>query len=264
MIRVDRRASLTAVIAVIIIGAIAAYWLVPRITASRSALWRIVHERCIPDQLEHGQPAPCAYVSLAGGVKNGYAIFKDRVGKTQFLLIPTRRLSGIEDPEILAADAPNYWQAAWTARRYVDQRAGRILPRNAFGMAINSAMDRSQDQFHIHVDCVRTDVDDRLRADLAKIGTSWTEFPFPLAGHTYSARRVDSPDLHEVDPFRLLFQSGIGSHGMSNSTLVVVGATFAGGRRGFVILADAANGVRGDLAHGEDLLDHSCLISRAQ
>jgi CDP-diacylglycerol pyrophosphatase len=195
---------LRAFIAIVVIGAPVAFWLVPTVAGGRSALWRIVHGRCVPNQQKNGSPAPCEYVDLTGGEESGYAVFKDRVGKTQFLLIPTRPLSGIDDPAILDADAQNYWQAAWTARRYVFQRAGRTLPRGALGMAINSAADRSQDQFHIHIDCVRTQVADRLGAHLGTIGSSWSRFPFDLAGHTYSAMRVDSLDLHGVNPFRLL------------------------------------------------------------
>jgi CDP-diacylglycerol pyrophosphatase len=253
---------LSAVISIAIVAALAAFWLVPMVSGSRSALWRIVHGRCVPNQQVKGRPAPCEYVNLTGGEKNGYAVFKDRVGKTQFLLIPTRRLSGIDDPAILASDAPNYWQAAWDARPYLFQRAGRTLPRNAVGMAINSTLDRSQDQFHIHIDCVRTQVSDRLGADLGEIGDSWEELPFNLAGHTYAARRVESSDLHGVDPFQLLsLQAAKDGHGMGNRTLVVLGATFPGDHRGFVLLSDAVNVFHADLAHGEDLLDHGCAIA---
>jgi CDP-diacylglycerol pyrophosphatase len=256
----SRVSRFVAVILIGIVGALAAaFWLVPKVSGGASALWRIVHGRCVPDQEKNGRPAPCAFVSLTGGERSGYAIFKDRVGKAQFLLIPTRRLSGIEDPEILAPGAPNYWQAAWNAREYVSARAGRALPRSALGMAINSALDRSQDQLHIHIDCTRTDVRARLHAHLGEFGDGWSKLPFDLSGHRYSARRLDSPDLRGADPFRLLSQAAaIDGQGMSKRTLVVVGATFARGRQGFVLLSDTADPLRGDLAHGEDLLDHRC------
>ena len=68
----------------------------------------------------------------------GYVVLKDRVGDTQFLLMPTARITGIESPAILAADAPNYWDAAWQARHFVDERAHRDLSREAISLAINS------------------------------------------------------------------------------------------------------------------------------
>ncbi len=71
----------------------------PAHAADPSALWKIVHGRCVPDEQAHNDPAPCTAVDLAGGD----AVLKDIVGATQFLLIPTQRTSGIESPAILAS-----------------------------------------------------------------------------------------------------------------------------------------------------------------
>ena len=62
------------------------------------------------------------------------------MAKTQFLLIPTRRLAGIEDPLVGTAALPNYWRVAWAARGWVFQRAQKELPRDAIGMAINELL----------------------------------------------------------------------------------------------------------------------------
>jgi len=43
--------------------------------------------------------------------------------------------------------------------------------------------------------------------------------------------------------------------------IVVVGFTRAEGSKGFVILADRINEQSGDLANGEELLDHDCHIA---
>ena len=93
-----------------------------------NALWAVVHDICVPDQQVFANPTPCAEVDLAAG----YAILKDPSASapTHFLLVPTTRVIGIEDPAILSPGAPNYWAAAWRARRYVDQRAGRTLGRD--------------------------------------------------------------------------------------------------------------------------------------
>src|SRR5258707_15471950 len=87
------------------------------IAADPDALWKIVHDRCVPNEEKTGLPAPCTAVDLAGGEGRGTAVLKDLVGVAQFLLIPTSRLGGIESPELLAPDAPNYWVPAWQARR---------------------------------------------------------------------------------------------------------------------------------------------------
>ena len=106
-------------------------------------------------------------------------MLKDLVGATQFLLIPTARIDGIESPQIVAADAPNYFADAWRARSFAEQRAGRGLPRDWMSLAINSADARSQDQLHIHIDCVRADVQETLAAHADDIGSDLGAVPGP-------------------------------------------------------------------------------------
>ena len=215
--------------------------------ADPNALWTIVHDQCVPNQQQHGAPAPCAEVDLQGG----YAVLKDLVGVTQFLLIPTARISGIEDPAILAPDAPDYFAAAWRARTFVEQRAGQPLPRDLISLAINSAAARTQNQLHIHVDCVRTDVRDALGRNISAVGSEWTTFPEPLVGQRYEAMVVAGENLDGVDPFRLLAND---VPDMGAETLVAVGTHLADGRAGFVLLANSA--ADGGGGHGEDLQDH--------
>jgi CDP-diacylglycerol pyrophosphatase len=131
------------------------------------------------------------------------------------------------------------------------------------GLAINSALSRSQDEFHIHIDCLQPDVRARLAAYRAEIGTRWRELPFDLRGKHYFARQL--ADLAVEDPLKLL-ASGVpgAARNMGQETLVVAGATFAPGRDGLVLLAARADPAGGNLAHGEDLLDHSCALAAAK
>jgi CDP-diacylglycerol pyrophosphatase len=231
-------------------------------TADPNALWTIVHDKCVPDQQLHDNPAPCGLVDLSGGKdmgqQTGYAVLKDLVGATQFLLIPTARIAGIESPELLAPGAPNYFADAWQARTFVDERAGWPLPRDWMSLAINSAQSRTQNQLHIHIDCVRSDVRAALREHAADIGPGWAPFPVPLAGHPYQAVAISGADLDAVDPFVLLADGIPGARDtMGDRTLVVVGTTGAGGQPGFVVLADRADPATGDAAAGEELQDHA-------
>ena len=222
-----------------------------------NALWNIVNGQCVPDQRQHGDPAPCAQVDLGAGEQNGHAVLKDLVGPLQFLLIPTVRVTGIESPEILAPEAPNYFAAAWRARSFVEENAGRSLSRDWLSLAINSEQARTQTQLHIHVDCLRADVHEALVQHSSDIGTEWATFPVPLAGDRYSALAVSGEDLDTVDPFTLLADGVPGARtDMGNWTLVVVGTSGPDGESGFVILADRADAATGDRASGESLQDH--------
>lgn len=226
------------------------------------ALWKIVHGRCTPDWVAHRDPAPCAKVALEGDVARGYAVLKDRVGVAQYLVIPTARVTGIESPALLAPGAPNYWQDAWQARGFVDARLGRVLPRDDLGIAVNSMFGRTQDQLHLHVDCIRPDVRDALRRDRAGIGTAWT--PVTLAGRIWLVRRLNGADLEGTDPFRLLAEEVPGARAqMGRETLAVTGATFAGGVPGFYVVAGRADLAAGNPGSAEELLDHDCAVARA-
>src|ERR1700739_2998866 len=77
--------------------------------ADRMALWTIVHGQCVPHVVAGEGPKPCERVDLAGGEEKGVALLKDLRGVAQYLAIPTRRITGIEDPLLLAPDAPNYF-----------------------------------------------------------------------------------------------------------------------------------------------------------
>ncbi|MDT5002145.1 MAG: CDP-diacylglycerol pyrophosphatase [Mycobacterium sp.] len=222
-----------------------------------NALWSIVNGSCVPDQQAHGDPAPCAQVDLSAGEENGYAVLKDLVGSLQFLLIPSGRITGIESQEILAPEAPNYFAAAWRARSFVEERAGRTLPRDWLSLAVNSEQARTQTQLHVHVDCLRADVHEALVEHSSEVGPEWTSFPVPLAGHSYSAIAVGGENLDAVNPFTLLADGVPGARSaMGDQTLVVVGATGPDGEPGFVILADRADMATGDKAGGESLQDH--------
>jgi CDP-diacylglycerol pyrophosphatase len=230
--------------------------------AGRSDLWKIVHDHCLVAAATSADPAPCRYINISMGEQNGYVVLKDIVGATQFLLIPTRRLAGIESPEIVAPGEPNYWQAAWEAQKYITLQLGRSLPRDAIGLAVNASSNRTQDQLHIHIDCVQPAIMDELSLHSKDIQEAWTDLPFELLPHRhFVARRVEGADLQGVNPFNLLYsRSETVSSDMGHQTLIVIGATFAARGEGFILLTETADWTIKGSGHGEDLLDHSCTI----
>ena len=233
----------------------------PRVArADPSALWNIVHGKCVPNEEGGERPAPCVSVDLSGGERAGVAILKDLRGDAQMLAIPTRRIAGIEDPQMLAADAPNVFAAAWKAKKDVEGRLHKTLPREAVVIAINSEWRRTQNQFHLHVDCIAKPVEEALKQAAPSLDETWREMGVKLNGRTYLARRLDSADLSDAEPLKLL-ADGIEdarAH-MGDYSLAAVGAAFDG-KPGFVLLADriAADGG----GHAEDLEDHGCAIAQ--
>ena len=156
------------------------------------ALWKIVHGACVPHAEAHQAPTPCAAVDLA----DHYAVLKDNVGAEQFLLIPTDRISGIESPVLLDANTPNYWGFAWQARTRMTALAPRKLAPDEIGLAINSPSLRTQNQMHIHIDCVKAAVRDELRRVI--LGPYWQ--PITVDDVPYEVRMFNMSE----SPFILL------------------------------------------------------------
>jgi len=244
----------------VLAGAFAA---APPALADPDALWRIAHDQCVPTVAAGALPPPCVAVDLAPDPDRSVAIVKDRVGVAQMLAIPTRRIEGVEDPQLLARDAPPLFVDAWKAKKDLEARlGGKELPREAVALAINSAFRRSQNQAHVHVDCVRPDVAAALATAKAGLDDQWRPMPAALAGRAYLARRLLSEDLGDSEPLLGLVAAGVPgarSH-MDAMTLAVVGAAFDG-KPGFILLANSGSPDGG--GHAEDLQDHDCAIARS-
>lgn len=229
----------------------------PARAAHPGALWRVVHDLCVRDMRLLGLPAPCLAVDL----DRGTAVVPDLGDPTQILLTPTVRLAGIESPELLRPSGLNYWRDAWAARTHLEARAGKAVPREDVGLAINSVVGRSQALLHIHIDCVDAGVRDRLAADAPRFSHRWRPWN-GVRWRRYRVRLLNGEELTR-DPFRLLAEGVPGARvDMGAWTLAVVGARLRDGP-GFFLLADRADAATGDAGHGEEVLDHACRVLRA-
>jgi CDP-diacylglycerol pyrophosphatase len=221
----------------------------------RNRLHEIIHTQCVPHWLAAKDPSPCLRVTLTSPepTLRGFGVLPDRKGGAHLLLIPLEPVSGIESADAWERQRPNYFQYAWEARDTVAQLAGRSVPRAAIGLAINSMYTRSQDQLHIHMACLNSNVHDLLVESADEIGTSWR--PLVIRGIQYQAQRVMGTDLGDANPFTQLAQGVPGAKdAMGAYTLLVAGMDFKQGP-GFVLLA-------AKFAPGSELLlDPSCALA---
>src|SRR5258708_23315999 len=226
----------------------------PKQPMGRSALRQIVQEQCIVNWQENHNPAPCQRVLLADpkNASSGYAVLAAAGGGGHYLLVPTRTMAGIESSELLHPDAPNYFAKAWRARGLISSFVGHDVPRSAVGLAIGIGVSRTQDEFHVNIECLQQDAFRALRASADNFVDAWS--PVTIGGSTYQARRVMGEGLDASNLFELLATlSPDARHHMGNYTLIVAGMQFKSGP-GFVLIT-------GTGPSGEILLDSTCAVA---
>jgi CDP-diacylglycerol pyrophosphatase len=215
--------------------------------SDRDALRQIVQDECIVHWQQQHVASPCERVG------EWYAVLADRKGGAHFLLIPTRTVTGVESPEVLEPDAPNYFAAAWQARDRIAAVVGHDVPRSAVGLAVNPKRARSQDQLHIHIECLRADVAGSLQAAAARLTGAWSSIE--VAGWHFDALRILGEDLGASNPIRLLADRLPDKSTIREDySLIVAGMQYQEGP-GFVVLTGTA-------LPGELLLDSTCAALR--
>src|ERR1700742_3584367 len=87
--------------------------------------------------------------------KQEYIILKDNAPQKPqgFLLIPVQPVTGVEDEKIFASPFVDLWSSAWLWSEKYPGKSAEVT-----GLAINSALARTQNQLHIHISCVLPDV----------------------------------------------------------------------------------------------------------
>jgi CDP-diacylglycerol pyrophosphatase len=165
------------------------------------------------------------------------------------LLIPTRRISGIESADLALPAAPNYLSAAWRARDRLEAAVGHALPRDVVGLAVNPLHARTQNQLHIHIECLRPDVLQALAGQAGNFASGWRSVR--IGAYNLEAREIAGQNLDGENPFKLLDEHILEKHGvMGEYTLVIAGRQSASGP-GFIVLT-------GPSLAGELLLDSTC------
>ena len=217
------------------------------------ALWRIVSQQCVPHQRDRQNPEPCAKVDL----QSGFVLLKDIHGPLQYLLLPTTKMKGMESPELLQAKTANFFWLAWQQRNFMSLRRGSPVPDDVISLTINSTSGRTQNQLHIHISCLRPDVRNQLNQYAKTLNSGWQDFPVPLAGNKYIARKVSEADFVQRSPFIMLAsQVPQAREHMGRYSLAM--AKLADGK--WVILATERNLLHLNLASAEQLQDHSCKL----
>jgi CDP-diacylglycerol pyrophosphatase len=224
---------------------------------SRSALGLVV-KACEVNSTLTGSPYPCLKVVQAQDPLSSYAVLREPTDKERTILAPLADVPGIEDPRLLAAGAPNYFEAAWREQSAtIGLRAWNGPPQH-FALAINAASWRTQDRLHIHMGCETPRFRALLKTHVTEIGSTGFTNLRTKAGWWATFRPAD--DLSNLNPLKAVADGVDGARSnMENVVVGVFASTSPDGQHGFYILArvSGANKSRGS---AEDMIDPKCQL----
>ncbi|MFO1162121.1 MAG: CDP-diacylglycerol diphosphatase [Reyranellaceae bacterium] len=202
--------------------------------------------------------AQCCMRSLANDVgcrvydkADDYIILKDNAVRKprSYMIIPTIRVTGIEDRLVARPPTVDFWQYGWAQSRTYPG-----YPMADTGLAINSQHGRTENQLHIHISCVRPDVKQALdHAAIELFPAQPVTLRLPPHDHLYRAVKVSSL-AGKQSPF-LVFQTDRQvKDDMGRQSIAVVGSRVA--NEYFVL--DTSRG-DGNPGVAEELLDQTCM-----
>ena len=219
-------------------------------------LWTIVSQHCVKPFMDSRAVGQCQLVSRVGR-PGGYVLLKSNEGVAQYLLMPADKVTGMEDPILLGPAPTDYLAEAWYARGFVEALLHRPLRADEVSVAINSGEGRSQDQLHLHIDCIRSDVRQTLAG--ITVGPNPFQTRVDLLGHPYRVAAIPAAQLETTDPFLLLMSAVPEARTeMGEWTLVLTGAPRSQGDGTLLLLAAKADLAARIYASGEELQDHAC------
>ncbi|MBC1239971.1 CDP-diacylglycerol diphosphatase, partial [Nostoc sp. 2RC] len=220
--------------------------------SDRDFLWQKVQQCVANQQGQPPKPDPCLYVDL-----NKRYVVANGTNPVEYLLLPTDKIEGIEDPNISRSNSIPYWQYAWEeVRKYVPTKKPQVQYRNQYGLAINSQQARNQDQLHIHMSCIKQSVSMQLETDDNQIPNgNFNNFILTLENNQYNIMKLDNDSLtNNNNPFYLVNRSLASSQKMADQSIAVVGRR----RGGYYIVNTESDATKGYKAAAEKLLDEDC------
>jgi CDP-diacylglycerol pyrophosphatase len=223
----------------------------------RDVLW-VALQGCVLAKKAAGRSFPCLSVDLGDGERPGTAVLRAPGQPTHTGVMPTDNVSGIEAPVLQGPRGAAYWRAALAARHAVSDALQGRLPIAAVGLEVNSVGGRSQDQLHIHLDCMRRSVMAALKAHGLAVGETWAPFPVPFGETRYLALQVPADRVVGFNPFAALARVPGWQGKLHDVSFAAVAADPENPQAGMIVLA-----YRMPEASAEDLMDHSCRAARS-
>ena len=217
------------------------------------ALWAVV-QLCALDARLTGSAFPC----LEAGPE---AVVLRPFRAPDLILVPTRKILGVEDEALQSPQAPNYFAAAWRARRWLGP-----TDWDAVAVVVNPAVARSQAQLHLHIGCLHPEI----RAALSRAAPSaredaWAPLPEIVPHIAFWGRRVAKAELDAVEPFRAAAEAlSAKTADRAKMTLGVAGVRVGGAEQLLIFVSYAGAPHSWWPVAAENMVDTNCPKSAPQ
>ncbi|WP_336489778.1 CDP-diacylglycerol diphosphatase [Methylobacterium nigriterrae] len=220
--------------------------------ATRQVLW-VALQACVLAKKTTGRTFPCLAVDLGTSDRPGTAVLRAPGQPTHTVVMPTEHIIGLEAPELQGQNGNIYWRAALAARHYVTDALHGAASIGDVGLAVNSEGGRSQDQLHIHLDCVQPSVRLALQAYARSIHHTWAAMPIALQGSRFFAMRVEAAEIESFNPFAALVRLPGRQPDLSQTSFAAISESADDPNAAVFLLA-----YRAAAAYAEKLLDPTC------
>jgi CDP-diacylglycerol pyrophosphatase len=198
-----------------------------------------------------GNAFPCVEADPSGSQTFGRVLLKSPRYRSEFLILPADPVQGVESSVLQQEAANPLWVFAWQSRHNVEGVLHGSLPAEAIGLTVNSSGSRTQDQFHIHVDCVSNAVQRQLLNIPIRKG-AWTPITNLAGDGAYIATQLGAGDLATTNIMAIVASQLPTGTSLGEASVAVVGVGKGDNASAFNVL------VRFDNRAAEDLLDHTC------
>ena len=220
--------------------------------ADRNILWNKINGGCVPGYVNKDTYQPCSLVDMNEKI----AVYKVDNDKYQYLLLPTDKITGVEDDKLQKNGSPNYLYDAWLAKTFLTERLGKPIKERFISLALNPQNARSQDQLHIHISCLSSSANEILsKIPEGKINTAWSKEQVTIPPYSFYYRKVSLDELINEN----LFKSVSDKVKQEKGSLEYTGVGLVNrGPENFIMLVGIGTSAKGVSA--ELIQDHECQL----
>lgn len=221
--------------------------------ADRNFLWHKINENCIPGYINKDTYQPCSLVDINEKI----AIYKVDNDKYQYLLLPTDKVTGIEDDKLQKNNSPNYLYNAWLAKTFLTERLGKPIKERFISLTLNAKNARSQDQLHIHISCLSNSANKIIsKISEREINTNWSKKQITIPPYSFYYRKISLNELMNSNLFKSVAEKVKKEQGKLEYTGV---GLINRNSDTFIILAGIGTKSKGVSA--ERIQDHECELA---